>query len=80
MQLQAANSNLDSPSQPKRSFLKKGEGIARFESKPGQRPHKIKKKTTVSNVGSKTSSKQTSQKSDNTAVQAKTGKFGEPLK
>lgn len=35
--LKQTSSNQQSPSQPKRSFLKKGEGIARFEMKPDQR-------------------------------------------
>lgn len=35
--------NQDSPTQPKRTFLKKGEGIARFDSKQGQKPHRPKK-------------------------------------
>ncbi|XP_060576388.1 centromere protein J-like [Ruditapes philippinarum] len=72
-QLRAANANVDSPSQPKRSFLKKGEGIARFESKPGQRPSKVKKKSTVAGVVSKTSSKQASQKSETTSAHTKPG-------
>ena len=53
-QLRQASSNIDSPSQPKRSFLKKGEGIARFDVKPGQKPPRPKKPT------SKTSTAQSS--------------------
>ncbi|XP_053374954.1 centromere protein J-like isoform X2 [Mercenaria mercenaria] len=69
--LKQANASQDSPSQPKRTFLKKGEGIARFESKPGQRPHKTKKKSSGSHIGSQASHKQTSQKSENTGAQTK---------
>ena len=50
LKLQKANANNDSPSQPKRQFLKKGEGIARFEVKPGQRPPRPRKPTTKTSV------------------------------